>query len=305
MKDINKPNITAIILTYNEEKHLARCIESIKVLVNEILVVDSYSTDATLSIAESYGAKIVQNPFINQAIQFQWAIDNCVTTGEWILKMDADEYVDANLVLHMPRLLAKVNDGVSGVYLKRKVFFLDQWMRYGGSYPQVLLRLFRKGHAYVEQRWMDEHLVLSQGRGVLFEQGHLIDHNLNDLTWWTQKHNQYATREMADLMTLKYQLLPSRDAFAEDQNKQAKLKRWLKEALYAKLPIGLRPVLFFIYRYLLRFGFLDGFRGFAWHALQGFWYRLLVDVKCYEFEVKLKHYESPKALLEKEYGIKL
>lgn len=300
-----KPKITAVILTYNEEMHLGRCIASVLPLVDKVIVVDSFSTDQTISIAESLGAEVVQHPFVNQAIQFQWALDHCTIPTEWIIKLDADEYVDADFVANLPEALSQANADVSGFYIKRKVYFLNRWMRYGGSYPQVLLRIWRKGDAYVEQRWMDEHLVLSAGKGVLFAQGHLIDHNLNSVSWWTDKHNRYATREMVDIMNQKYHFFSQQDAFSVDQNQQAKVKRWLKEHLYNKLPIGVRPVLFFLYRYALRLGFLDGFKGFAWHGLQGFWYRLLVDVKCYEFESKLAQYESVNALLEKEYGIKI
>lgn len=304
MSDV-APLITAVILTYNEEMHLARCMASIRPFVANIIVVDSFSTDATVTIAQDFGARVYQNPFVNQAVQFQWALDHCDIQTDWVLKMDADEYVDDAFSSALPAFLGVASDDLSGVYVKRKVFFLDRWMRYGGSYPQVLLRVWRKGHAYVEQRWMDEHLVLSQGRGVVFESGHLIDHNLNSMSWWTDKHNRYATREMIDVMNRKYHFFEEKNAFSTDQNQQAKYKRWFKESVYNKLPLGVRPLLYFIYRYLFRLGFLDGFKGFAWHALQGFWYRLLVDIKCYEFEAKLSKYDSPKALLEKEYGIKL
>lgn len=127
---------------------------------------------------------------------------------------------------------------------------------------------------------MDEHMVLSSGR-VARLPGFIIDDNLNSLTWWTQKHNHYASREAVDLLDREYGLRMA-DEGIEGLNRQARLKRWLKVHVYALLPLGVRPWLYFLYRMVLRLGILDGASGMLFHTLQGLWYRLLVDAKIRE-----------------------
>ncbi len=299
-------DITVIILTYNEEKHIERCIKSLKPIAKEIFIVDSYSNDRTIEIVESLGAKVFQNKWENNhAKQFQWGLDNCPITTKWVMKMDSDEYVEPGLANELVNNLQNIPENIKGIYLKRKVFFMGKWIRWGAFYPHVLLRIWQHGHGRIEQRWMDEHIVLSEGETMLIDKADIVDDNKNNITWWTEKHNNYATREMIDLMNMKYHFMPIDDSLKENNDPQAKLKRMIKEKVYSKLPYGIRPILYFNYRFFIRLGFLDGFRGFIWHFMQGLWYRMLVDVKCYEFERKKKDYDNIKIMIEKEYGIKL
>ena len=129
---------------------------------------------------------------------------------------------------------------------------------------------------------MDEHMVVDRG-GVARLPGGVVDDNLNSLTWWTQKHNGYASREAVDLLDTKY-ALGIGDQGREGLNRQAGIKRWLKTRIYSRLPLGIRPWLYFFYRAFLRLGFLDGSRGMLFHTLQGLWYRQLVDAKVTEVE---------------------
>jgi hypothetical protein len=112
--------------------------------------------------------------------------------------------------------------------------------------------------------------------------GELIDDNLNSLTWWTDKHNKYASREAVDLLNLEYGFMPHDSVASLRGGNQAGVKRWLKEVVYARLPGGFRAFAYFFYRYVIRLGFLDGKAGTAFHFLQGFWYRYLVDAKLAE-----------------------
>ena len=143
-------------------------------------------------------------------------------------------------------------------------------------------RVWRNGSARCEARWMDEHMVLNYG-GIARLSGAIIDENLNSLTWWTQKHNGYASREAVDLLDVKYGLGLA-DGKSEGLNGQARIKRWLKNHVYSQLPLGVRPWLYFLYRSVFRLGFLDGSRGMLFHTLQGLWYRELVDAKVTEVE---------------------
>ena len=130
---------------------------------------------------------------------------------------------------------------------------------------------------------MDEHVKLEQGKTITFEND-FVDDNLNNLTWWTNKHNNYATREAIDLLNIKYKFSSADGLNANLSEAQDKRKRWLKENLYTRLPLFIRPFLYFIYRYIFKLGFLDGIPGLIWHFLQGFWYRFLVDAKIYQIE---------------------
>jgi len=299
-------DISVIILTYNEEKHIRRCIESLKPIAKDIFIVDSYSTDKTVEIAESLGAKVYQNKWVNYATQFQWGLDNCPIETEWVMRMDADEYLEPKLIDALLKKLPTIQQEITGIYLKRKVYFMGKWMRWGGSYPQILLRIWRYGYGRIEQRWMDEHIVLKEGKTILIDDGDIVDDNQNSITWWINKHNNYATREMIDLMNIKYRFIPMDESLEKFNDPQAGRKRIIKNKIYSKLPLGLRSTLYFFYRYFFKLGLLDGFEGFIWHFMQGWWYRLLVDVKCYEFEKKLKKYnENIKELLANEYSIKL
>ena len=300
-------SITAIILTYNEEIHIERCNRSIKPVVSKIFVVDSFSTDKTLSIARALDAEVFQHPFKNQADQFQWAIDHCETDTSWLMRMDADEYLEPSLVKEIQDRLPNLPEEISGIYLKRKVYFQDQWIRHGGFYPHTLLRLWRTKMGRIEQRWMDEHIVLPPSAKTIVFNEHLVDDNHKGITFWTEKHNKYASREMADILINKYKLLSEDNALRYmSADPQARRKRNIKNSFYLNLPLGLRAAMYFFYRYFFKLGFLDGAKGFTWHFLQGFWYRLLVDVKVLEVEQKSQgNPQKISEILSKEYGIQI
>lgn len=301
----NSNEISVIILTYNEEIHLERCIKSLQPFVKEIYVVDSFSTDKTREISEKYGAKFYQNKWINYAKQFQWGLDNCPISTKWVMRMDADEYIEPKLANYLNKFIEEVPSNITGIYLKRKTVFMNKWIKWG-FYPHILLRIWNHKYGRIEQRWMDEHIVLSQGETKLVDIADIVDDNKNDFTWWVTKHNAYATREMLDIMNIKYHFMPIDESLKENDDPQAKYRRVLKERLYSKLPLGLRSLVYFCYRYFLKLGFLNGFRGFIYHFMQAFWYRMLVDVKCYEFERKAKLYNNDfKIMIMKEYGFEI
>ena len=273
--------ITAVILTFNEELHLARCIDSAKAIGAEVVVADCFSRDATLEIARTRGARVIQHEWVNHAAQFNWALTQLDPDTDWVLRIDADEYLTPELVNEIRQVLATLGEEIEGVHFGRRMTFLGRLIRHGGVFPAQVLRLFRYGRGACENRWMDEHIKVA-GKTVGIG-GELIDENLNTLTWWTDKHNKYASREAVDLLNLRYGFMPH-DTVADLGGSQAGLKRWIKERVYARLPGGFRAFAYFFYRYVLRFGFLDGKAGTAFHFLQGFWYRYLVDAKVREVE---------------------
>jgi glycosyltransferase involved in cell wall biosynthesis len=292
--------ITAIILTFNEEQHIERCINSLKLIVDEIVIVDSYSTDKTLAIAENLGAKVFQNPWKNYATQFNWGLQNCNIKSDWVWRIDADEYVeDSN---SLKESLTNLSSNMTGIYVKRKIIFLEKPLLYGGWYPVWHLKIWRNGKGVCENRWMDEHIKLAHGDTTKLDVVQ-VDENLNNLSWWIDKHNSYATREMIDLLDTKYQIFSNNEVIPKLFGTGEQRKRWLKLA-YLRLPLFVRPLIYFIYRYIFKLGFLDGKSGLVWHILQGFWYRFLVDAKIYELQKKFKGEENEIIeFIKKEYKI--
>ncbi|WP_245247701.1 glycosyltransferase family 2 protein [Tianweitania sediminis] len=273
-------SITAVILTFNEALHIGRCVSRIAPLVQRVLVVDSFSTDDTVSIAQAHGAEVVQRPWVTYADQFQWALDQMDIETDWILRLDADEYLEDALVEEIRSVLPGQPAAVTGLRLKRKVIFRGRWIRFGGLYPTILMRLWRPGTGRIEQRWMDEHMVLTQGHAVTLDHD-MVDENLNDISWWTDKHNGYATRQMLDFLQLEHDLRPG-DATLETQRDQAGWKRVIKNRVFGRMPLYLRGTVYFLFRFFLLLGFLDGRQGFLFHFLQGWWNWMLVDAKIDE-----------------------
>ncbi|WP_010179192.1 glycosyltransferase family 2 protein [Aquimarina agarilytica] len=272
-------SLTAIILTYNEELHLGRCLNSLSKLCEEIIIVDSYSNDKTEEIARKFETRFYQHEFKSQANQLNWANENIPINTEWVIRVDADEYVTKTLQNKLTKL-SEVSNDVNGIRVNRLMYFMDKPLRKGGMYPIKHLRIWRNGKAFCEQRWMDERMVLTEGETIELE-GDLIDHNLNGLTWWTQKHNKYATREAIDILDKLYNFTNSKVLKSNFFGTSEERRRWLKER-YLKLPLFVRPFVFWNIRYFIQGGFLEGKRGFIWNILQCFWYRYLVDAKIYE-----------------------
>jgi glycosyltransferase involved in cell wall biosynthesis len=286
--------------------HIERAISCLNTLLCRVVVVDSYSTDQTCDLALKMGTEVFQNKFVNHAKQFQWAIDNIQLESEWVLRLDADETLDLELIHNIKEFIQ--NDGFkhNGAIFNRKHLFLGKWIRFGGRYPLPMLRLFRKGKAHVEQRWMDEHIVLDDGTATVLKGG-FSDDNLNSISWFIDKHNKYATREMIDIMLKK--IHPTSDSkITKKTGLKIKIKRFLKQYVYMKLPYFMRPAFYFLFRYFVQLGLLDGTRGFAYHFMQGFWYRALVDLKCMEIEQLwngCKTKEEKLLILENFTGYKL
>lgn len=272
-------DLTIVILTYNETKHLSRCLHSLHNLAKQVLVVDSYSTDDTVNIARAMGARVVQNPWVNYSTQLNWALDNLSIDTEWVMRLDADEVVTTELAVALRFQLLIMPSYVHGVTVNRKIYYLGRWIKHGGIYPLRMLRLWRKGYARCESRWMDEHMLVQQGK-VTHINADIADINLNSVTWWTDKHNRYSSREAVDLLL--HESRKTSDSLDASLSRQALIKRWLKIKIYLRMPIGLRAFLYFCYRYFVCLGFLDGKQGLIFHVLQGFWYRFLVDVKVDE-----------------------
>lgn len=277
-------DLTVVILTFNEAHHIRRAIDSVRPFATTILVVDSHSTDDTAALAQAAGAGVIKHGFTSHAAQLQWALDHGGITTAWTMRLDADELVEADLAAAIARDLPHLPAEVTGITLDRKHVFMGRWIRHGGRYPLRLLRIWRTGAAHVEPRWMDEHVVLDHGRTIGLAGG-FADANLGDLTFFTAKHNGYATREAVEQLAARYALFATaRSALSG----QAARRRWLKTRVYDHLPLWVGPAGYFLFRYIRQLGFLDGRAGLIYHLLQGFWYRFLVAAKTAEWDPPLR-----------------
>ena len=276
-------DITAIILTKNEDVNIERCINSIKNWVDRVVVVDSGSTDRTIELAEGLGAEIYRHePFVHYAGQFNWALDNVDVKTKWVYRIDADEEVTSELAAEIVENCNRHHDDdVNGFVMKFKIAFMGSFLKHGGMYPFYNLTIFKYGIGRYEDRALGEHVILSEGRTIDLKND-CLHYDFKSLDAWINKHNWYATREVADYYA-------TRSKGQENPNKlyhEAKKTSKLRDGLYYRLPKFLRAKLYFWYRYYLRLGFLDGKTGFVHAFLQAYWFRFLVDAKIMEQELR-------------------
>ena len=276
---------------------LFRSIESARAFSDEVLVVDSFSSDDTCDIARLHGALVVQHAFVNQAKQFQWALDHLPITGNWTMRLDADEIIEADLAAAINTRLPTLTSDITGINFKRKHIFMGRWVRHGGRYPLKMLRLWRTGKGRIEDRWMDEHISVAEGRTITLEGG-FAHHNLHDLTFFTHKNNGYATSEAIEVLNARLVLFEIRDDLHAGQSSfQARAKRLVKNRLYNRVPFTLSSTAYFLWRYIIQLGFLDGRSGLVYHLLQGYWYRFLVGAKVLELETAIAHLNDKEAIV--------
>ncbi|MCF0180233.1 MAG: glycosyltransferase family 2 protein [Bacteroidales bacterium] len=270
-------SVTAIILTKDEAIHIERCIRSVQVICSSVLIVDSFSTDDTCAIAKRLGAKVVQHKFTNQAEQFNWAIDNLDIKTEWIWRVDADEIIEEGLAKIAEKELPNVPKNVNGIYVNKKIVFMGRPLFHGGWYPAPQIKIIRNGFGRSEDKLMDEHLVVTSGDTISWN-GDQTDWNLKPLDWWWEKHEGYALRE-AQMQVMKHEAQKAENDEVEGKlfGTDAEWKRWMKN-LYAHFPLYVRPIIYFLGRYIFMGGFLDGYAGWYWHTRQGLKYRMLVDI---------------------------
>ena len=279
-REMLRGTLAVIILTYNEEANIAQALDSVSGWANEIFILDSLSTDRTLDIAGQYRCHIAQNKFENYAKQRNYALDQLSITSEWILFLDADEWVPDALKLEISTLIA-ASPVENGYFLSWRLIWMGRWIK-RGYYPTWILRLFRHGKVRCEDRSVNEHLIVEGETSRL--RNDFMHEDRKGVTEWIDKHNGYATREALELLNMR-----SAHGYKEIDARlfgtQAQRKRWLRYKIWNNLPPLIRPFFYFFYRYILMGGFLDGREAFIFHFLQALWYPLLIDIKYLEMKM--------------------
>jgi len=267
--------VSAVIVAYNEELNIEHCLKSVAGWCGEILVVDSGSTDRTREICRSYGALIYSHAYVDHASQWDWALKNLPILNDWILPLDADHVVSERLRDQIIKTCGGKETAVVAYYSRHQYFFHDVSMR---GFKRWNLRLFRRSRTVIDiSELVDWRFVVSGETGKL--DAVLYEHNRkeDDIDFWIDKHQKFSTRLAAEEVLrasgrIGWALQPK--LFGSVDQKII----WLKNA-WLRMPLYLRPLLYFAYRYFVRLGILDGTVGFAYHFLQAFWFRLVVDMK--------------------------
>jgi glycosyltransferase involved in cell wall biosynthesis len=277
--------LTAVVLTRDEELNLPACMQSISGWVQRIIVVDSGSTDRTTEIARDFGAVVLEHPFESHTRQWQWVLDQLTSDSDWVLGLDADQSVTPELRASIEALFAERDTRLrdnDGFFLVRRQIFRGRWIRHGGYYPKHLLKLFRRSRVKIDPADLMDHHFHVTGRTDRLE-GDLIERNLKeeDIAFWLHKHVRYAELLAREELERKNGATRpiEEDAFGSPDQRVA----WQKNR-YARMPRYWRAVGYFLYRYFLQLGFLDGREGFVFHVLQAFWLRLIVDVQLEQIE---------------------
>lgn len=247
-----------------------------------VFVLDSGSDDDTVIIAQNAGAKVLQHQFENHPRQWHFALENCAVQTPWVICLDADQVLTDALKEKLRNFDDRRYQDINGIYFNRKNFFKGRWIRHGGYYPFYLLKMFRYGLGYSDLNENMDHRFIVPGKTLIWKKEHLLEENLkeNNISFWIAKHNRYsdllAQEEIERMSSLRTQTLrPS--LFGSPDERTAWLKR-----LWYNLPRYTRPTLYFLYRMIFRLGILEGRTGIIFHFLQGFWFRLIVDIKIDE-----------------------
>ena len=272
-------NVSVVVLTFNSERTLPGTLRSVSGISDDVVVVDSFSSDDTVAVARNAGARVVQHAFSSYGAQRNWAIDNLDLKHAWQLHLDADERVNPVLASS----IAKCEDepGIEGYIIARYLRFLGRDLQHGGLAPTWHLRLFRAGSGRCEERKYDQHFFL-RGGGTRILQGSMVDDIQMDISDWTARHNRWSDAEVEE------QLLRTTapGVLGRFWGTRIERRRALRNA-YNTLPLFVRPIILFIFRYVMCAGFLDGREGLIFWVLQTFWFRFLIDAKL--FEVQQRH----------------
>ncbi len=271
-----KPNkVSVLILTMNEEVNIRTCLKGVK-WADEICVLDSGSTDATLGIVREYTDKVYSRKFDNWAAQLNWALDNIPFSHEWLLNVDADEVVTDELAAEIISVVDADPADKTAYWLRRRFIFLGRWLRYSALYKTWILRLFR--HRKLRfQRLVNPVPVYEGGDGYLA--GDLIHDDRKGFTALVARHNSYSSYEATESVRRLHEDLLTDEERAATMKDDSAIKK--KKVFFEKLPLFMRPPVRFAYMYFVNLGFLDGVPGFIYSFFK----------LCYEFFICVKIYE--------------
>jgi glycosyltransferase involved in cell wall biosynthesis len=262
--------VTAMIFTLNEEMHLLKCLQSLA-WCNDVIVVDSFSHDRTEEISRSAGVQFFQHAFTGFGDQRNWALGNTAPKHEWVLILDADERVPRDLATELALALSNVPESVGAFRLKRRFYMWGRWLRYSSLYPSWVVRLVRKGRVrYVNRGHAETQDVVGE---VWNLKSDLIDENLKGIDEWFERQNRYARKDAEYELAVETEPMRLRDVISGDPLARRKVVK----RLAAMLPA--RPLIYFLYSYIWRRGFLDGKDGLVFCMMRALYQGMVVAKK--------------------------
>jgi glycosyltransferase involved in cell wall biosynthesis len=276
-----KVPVTVLFTTRNEEVNIERSLQSVHGFADQVFVIDSESEDRTVEIARRYADEVHNLPYEHGRIIpwiFQWGLDHLPIRNEWILILEADQALTAELRAEMATLLTR-SPREDGFYIRRRQIFRGKPIRFGGYGSKVLLKLFRRGKGELDPVEQDTRVYVNGPIGRLRAPLEEWNKKEDAILFYLQKHLRYAEafarEEVERRRGLPWRIAPRLFGTPDER------VLWLKTRWY-RMPLYIRPFLYFTYRYFFLFGFLDGKNGFVFHFLQAFWFRLIVDVRLEE-----------------------
>jgi glycosyltransferase involved in cell wall biosynthesis len=286
---MSRARIVAVILTHNSGATLARVIDSCAGVAARTVVVDSGSQDATVRIARQRGCEILTHPFVNYSQQRNWAQRSAgLAPDDWVLHLDDEDVLTPDLAREIERAVRTAPADLTGFLMRRVSFFLGRPILHGHLNPNWHLRLFRASNGFCEDRLYDQHFVTDGKTRHL--KGLMLDLQEGSLEDWTSAHNRWSTAEALEAGRSRRSGEHERRTLQETLQGDLRMKkRWIKNRIWYRSPLFLRSVLFFLYSYVLRLGFLDGREGLTYSVLQCFWFRFLVDAKLLEARMAVRN----------------
>jgi glycosyltransferase involved in cell wall biosynthesis len=295
---MSSKNISVYIPAYNESIHIERAVSSALKITPHVYVIDSFSDDDTVEKAKSLGAQVFQYEWTsksNFAKKLNWILENVPFKTTWVIRLDADEYFLEETISKLEHELSNISLNIKAVSLNRRFVFMGKWIK-RGFYPQPSLRITRFGFVKYVDTWLDENINVSKNETLNLSLD-FVDESLIGINKWVEKHLHYANLQVIDDV---------RDSISNKKLAYYANKKLQRYNLYKNLPLFLRPTLYFFYRYLFRFGFLDGARGFVWAFLQAWWYRLLIDIKIFEMNRACgEDVNKKKSYIKENFGVDL
>jgi glycosyltransferase involved in cell wall biosynthesis len=295
---MNRTPVSVFVVTGNEEPNIARCLESVAGWCDDIFVVDSDSTDRTVEISRQYTSQIFNHTYVDHASQLRWAFENLPFKHEWVLFLDADNVVTDRLKELIDAALAKDNGSIHGYYCLHKEYFRDRPIR---GMKKWWARLVRRTHAAIDSSELVDYGIKIEGEvGYLY--GAIIEDNVKerDIDFWIDKHQRFARRMAAEEVLRRHGLIRwAVDPKLFGTSDQRRV--WLKNA-WLRMPLFVRPFLYWLYRYIPTGACLQGTHGLSFTVLQALWFRLICDYKVQEFQWRIEKGQLTPQQLWDEFG---
>ena len=262
-------SVTVVILTLNEEANLPHCLHSLSGF-EQVIVVDSFSSDKTEEIARASGAEFYQHVFTGFGDQRNWVMDKVAMRNDWVLVLDADEKVPVALADEINRLVRE-DTGIAAYKVRRRFYMWGRWLRYSSLYPTWVVRLIHKDKVSYKNRGHSETQVVE---GVTAElQNDLIDENHKGIDSWIIRQVGYAEKEAIYELNWEHEPLRLSGLWST----AALERRHALKRVSSRMPA--RALIYFLYSYLIRFGFMDGVDGFRFCLLKAFYQHMIVIKK--------------------------